>query len=174
MAEFALRSLATMAEGNPSIRYLGRVPHLGSRLTVYSHWRYVVALLACIVGVHFALLIATAWVTKSVVVTDDSYAAIAELLNGMTKGFEGKCTLLRGKPPCEAIVEERGRRRHDDEIERHVQEGGQAEGETAHASDGIVYGPLSTGGWNYVLHMGESVNSLKLWEGGRHPEGSYF
>ena len=89
MAEFAIRSLATMAERNPFIRTSGRVPHLGSHLIIYNHGRYVVALLACIVGVHFALLVATAWVTKSVVVTDDSFVAIARLLNGMTKGFKG-------------------------------------------------------------------------------------
>lgn len=150
MAEFALRSLATMAERNPSIRISGQVPHLGSRLSIYNHWRYVVALLACIIGVHFALLVASAWVTKSVVVPDDSFLAIARLLN------------------------ERGRRREDDKIERHQQGEGQITGETAHAGDGIVYGPLSMVGGYYVLHMGESVNSLKQWEGGRHPDGILF
>ena len=150
MAEFALRSLATMAERNPSIRISGHVPHLGSHLTIYNNWRYVVALLACIVGMHFTLLVATAWVTRSVVVTDDSFVTIARLLN------------------------ERVRRRDEDGTERHEQGEGQATGETAYTSDGFVYGPLSMGGGNYVLHMGESVNSLKRWEGGRHPDGIFL
>ncbi len=149
MAEFALRSLATMAERNHFIRISGRVPHLGSRLSIYNHWRYVIALLACIIGVHFALLVASAWVTKSVVVPDDSFVAIAGLLN------------------------ERGRRRGDEEIKRHEQGEEQTTGETSHASDGIVYGPLSMDRGHYVLHLGESVNSLKQWEGGRHPHGYY-
>ena len=60
MTEFALRSLATTTEQNPSIRISDRVPHLDSRLKIYNQWHYVAALLACIVAMHFALLIATA------------------------------------------------------------------------------------------------------------------
>lgn len=167
MAEFALRSLATMAERNPSIQFSSRVPHLGSRLKIYNHWRFVGALLACIVGVDFALMIAIAWITKSVVVTDDSNAVIARLLNGLTKGFEEKATMPRGKTLCEAITEERRRRRDG-------KAGWDEEGETAHPSDGIVYGPFRKGDGNYVLAMGESISSRKQWEGERHPDGSYL
>ena len=154
MAEFALRSLATMAERNPSIRISGRVPHLGSRLNIYYHWHYVVALLACIIGLHVALLVATAWVTKSVIVTDDSVMAIARLLNGMTEEFKRKCILRRGEPLCEANSEEPGRHRDDGEVERHEQGEGQARRETAHVGDGIVYGPVSVGGWQLCFAHG--------------------
>lgn len=168
MAEFALRSLATMAEQNPSIQFPSRVPHLGSRLTIYSGWRYVGALLACIVGVDFALLITIVWMTKSVVVTDDSNVVIARLLNGVTKDFEEKATLLRGKTLCEAITEQRRRRRDG-------KAGRDEEGETAHPSDdGIVYGPFRNEEGNYVLAMGESIRSRKQWEGERHPDGNYL
>lgn len=167
MAEFALRSLAILAERNPSIQFSSRVPHLGSRLKIYYHWRFVGALLACIVGVDFALFIAIAWMTKSVVVTDDSNVVIARLLGGVTKSFEEKATMLRGKAICEAITEERRRRQEG-------KAGRAEEGETAHHSDGIVYGPFRTGNGNYILAMGESIKCRKQWEGERHPDGSYL
>ena len=52
-----------MALRNPPVRIKGSVPYLGSRLVVYW-WRFI-ALLSCIVGVHFALFAVTVlWVTK--------------------------------------------------------------------------------------------------------------
>lgn len=63
MAKFALLSLATMVRRNPSVQIRGRVPYLGSRLTVY--WQYFIALLSCIVGVHFALFVVIVlWVKR--------------------------------------------------------------------------------------------------------------
>ena len=63
MARFAIQSLATMVLRNPAIRIRGSVPYLGSRLVV--HWQYFIALLSCIVGVHFVLFAVTVlWVTK--------------------------------------------------------------------------------------------------------------
>lgn len=63
MALFAIQSLAVMALRNPQIHINGSVPYLGSRLVVY-HWRFI-ALLSCIISVHFALFALTVlWVTK--------------------------------------------------------------------------------------------------------------
>lgn len=63
MAKFAIQSLAMMVRRNPPVRIVGSVPYLGSRLVVF--WEYFIALLSCIVGVHFALFAVTVlWVTK--------------------------------------------------------------------------------------------------------------
>ena len=53
MADFAIRSLSTLASRNPSIQVPGSVPYLGTSLTVY--WKYAVALCAGIIAVQFLL-----------------------------------------------------------------------------------------------------------------------
>ena len=55
MAEYALGSIATMANNNPTIRISGNLPIPGSRLKV--NWPFAIALLVCITGVHTALII---------------------------------------------------------------------------------------------------------------------
>ena len=55
MAEFAIRSLSTMAYRNPTIQVPGLVPHLGTSLDV--HWEYLIPLCVCIVVVQVALSI---------------------------------------------------------------------------------------------------------------------
>lgn len=55
MAEFAIRSLSTMADRNSSIQAPGLVPHLGTGLEVY--WKYALVLCGCIVVVQLALSI---------------------------------------------------------------------------------------------------------------------
>ena len=141
MAEFALGSLATMVEVNPTIQISGHVPYLGSRLNVYHHWGPVLAFLIVIPVAHFVLLVATVFYTKKVVVADDSFISITRLLN---------------------------------DTKRHTQGEGQATEETAHNSDGIVYGPLSMADGNYVLSIGENVKCLRQWKGRRHPHGNYL
>ena len=59
MAEFALGSIATLADNNPSIRAPGFVPHLGSHLSV--HWGYIIPLLVGIAFVHLLLVIGSIW-----------------------------------------------------------------------------------------------------------------
>lgn len=56
MAEFAIRSLATMAYRNPPIQVPGLVPYLGTSLNV--NWEYVVPLCVFIIAVQLALSIA--------------------------------------------------------------------------------------------------------------------
>ncbi|KAI9716441.1 MAG: hypothetical protein M1812_005336 [Candelaria pacifica] len=85
MAEFALRSLAVMAERNPIIQIPSQVPHLGTRLKVYNHWRYLLILLLCIVAGHFALFVAAIWLARSVVVADNSFVTVAKLLSGAVR-----------------------------------------------------------------------------------------
>ena len=78
IAEFALRSLAKMAEKNPIISLPGQVPQLGSKLTIHRTFCYI--LLGIIMAMHLALCIGIALGTKSVVKTDDSPEKIAKLL----------------------------------------------------------------------------------------------
>ena len=106
MAEFALRSLATMIETNPVISLPGTVPHLGSHLTVFK--KFCLGLLGGIVAAHLFLLIAIALCTKSVVKTDDSYTDIANLLSerfGAER--EGNFLLHENITVCKAVAEER-------------------------------------------------------------------
>ncbi len=99
MAEFALRSLAVMAERNPPIEVPGRVPHLGTRLTVYNHWRYLIILLACIIAGHFAMFVASIWMARPVVVASDSFVTVAKLLSGtMTQSHENEAGHDMGSP----------------------------------------------------------------------------
>lgn len=53
MAEFAIRSLSTLAFRNPSIQVPGLVPYLGTSLAVY--WTYAFILCAGIVAVQILL-----------------------------------------------------------------------------------------------------------------------
>ena len=80
MAEFALRSLATMAELNSSVQISGRFTYLGSHLEVYNHWLNLIAVLLTTASLHLILLLVSVRMTRTVVVTDDSSTAIAGLL----------------------------------------------------------------------------------------------
>ena len=62
MAAFAIGSIATMANNNPTIRAPGLVPHLGSRLNV--HWDYALPLLVGIAVVHLLLVLGSMWFNK--------------------------------------------------------------------------------------------------------------
>lgn len=79
MAEFALRSLAAMVEGNPTISLPGKVPHLGSHLTV--HKGFCNNILLFIVLGHLALIAMIPAMARTVVLRDDSYVQIAGLLS---------------------------------------------------------------------------------------------
>lgn len=59
MAEFAIGSIATMANSNPKIEIPGFVPHLGSHLTVRR--AYLLPLLVGIALVHSLLVLGSIW-----------------------------------------------------------------------------------------------------------------
>jgi hypothetical protein len=82
MAEFAIGSLSTMASKNPRIQLEGSVPHIGSRIVV--SWRYLIALFACIAGVHFTLALA-AYLNEG---TDQSLAHILGPLGSRPEDLE--------------------------------------------------------------------------------------
>ena len=55
MAEFAIRSISTLAFRNPPLQVPGLVPYLGTSLKVY--WKYALALCGWIVAVQLGLSI---------------------------------------------------------------------------------------------------------------------
>ena len=79
MAEFALRSLATMVNANPAITLRGKVPNLGSRLNIKKRFCY--SLLIVNVAGHLILLV-TAIMTRSVIKMDNSYVETTKFLSG--------------------------------------------------------------------------------------------
>lgn len=63
IAEFAIGSLATMVSRNPRIYIDGKVPNLGSKLSINAVG--FGALLACIVAVHGVVFGLTYWLSEA-------------------------------------------------------------------------------------------------------------
>jgi hypothetical protein len=79
MAEFAIRSLAAMAENNPVYKMKGGRPVLGSHLEV--KWYFLLPILGSIALVHLLLATAAIWFTRGVEIP--------------VEGHEGECIVLR-------------------------------------------------------------------------------
>lgn len=107
MSEFAIGSLATMADLNPQSRQQGQLPVLGYSLTV--EWRYVIALAVYIVCVHCILVGLMLWIARSVVVVHDSYLCMARLLQGLVGGLGERGSLLDEQEIVTAIQGQAGR-----------------------------------------------------------------
>ncbi|KAL2041509.1 hypothetical protein N7G274_005891 [Stereocaulon virgatum] len=103
MAKFALASLVRMADVNPTFETEGIVPILGYRLSI--HWKYAIALFACIVGVHFILFAAAIYTSRLVIIIDDSNLSIARLLRPLVEYPGPRAALLKGKEFSQAIEE---------------------------------------------------------------------
>lgn len=134
IAEFAIGSLAAKANRNPKHDVPGTLPTLGYHLN--AHWQYIIALAACIGGVHCLLVAMMLWIARSVVVLDDSNLCIARLLHGLVGRLEGRGSLL----PAKRIAEE-------------IQRAGSKEGQ-------VVYGighECGVGGRG-ALELGEDVH----------------
>jgi hypothetical protein len=148
MAEFAIGSLSTMAWKNPRITVNCSVPYLGSR--IYVSWPYLIALLACISGVHFALFASAIYTSRLVVIKDDSNLSTARLLRPMAEDLGHSGTVLKGKELSQVITRREGK-------------------------GGVVYGPRNVEGWpNYYLDIGNSVPPRTKWKDRRHPDGVYL
>ena len=146
MAEFAIGSLAAMVNLNPPIQFIGTLPTLGYQLNV--QWPYVIALSACIVAVHFILVIATLLIATPVVVGADSNLVTARLLHDLVGRLNGKGSLLKGTEIAKAIEREG--------------DGGK-----------LVYGVRETE-HGRKLELGEDVVVRKRLGGGMFPEGEYI
>ena len=101
MAKFALGAIAGLGNLNPRVPRQGTLPVLGYKTSV--NWRYAIALIACVGAVHFMLVLFIVWVSRPVVLVDDSNLAVARILYGLIKRVDGRGSLLDGKQLAEAI-----------------------------------------------------------------------
>ena len=104
MSEFAIGSIAAMSVYNPPISIPGTLPRLGYRLSI--EWQYVIALAACIAGVHCLLVALILWISRPIVVADDSNLAVARLLKGLVDPLGHEGGLLGGQEIAEAVQKE--------------------------------------------------------------------
>ena len=93
-----------MSVFNPQITIPGTLPRLGYHLSI--EWQYVIALTACIAGVHFLLVALILWISRPIVVTDDSNLAVARLLKGLVDPLGHEGGLLLGPEIAEAVQKE--------------------------------------------------------------------
>lgn len=101
IAQYAVGSLAAMAHLNPTHQVPGTLPTLGYHLD--AHWQYVIALAACIAGVHCLLVAIMLWMARPIVVIDDSALCTARLLQGLVGRLNGRGSLLSAKEIAEEI-----------------------------------------------------------------------
>ncbi|KAL8998264.1 MAG: hypothetical protein Q9169_002668 [Polycauliona sp. 2 TL-2023] len=150
MAEFAIGSLTGMATLNKHMNIPGTLPTLGFRLSV--QWRYVIALIVCIAGVHCFLVGLIVFIARPVVIPGDSNLITARLLQGMVSKIGEKGGLLKEKEIAESIQQETS---------------GSANG---HGT--IGYG-VQDGEGGITLEVGEGMRRRKGLGGGRFPAGQY-
>jgi hypothetical protein len=100
-AEYAIGSLSGMANNNPPLLVPGLVPILGYHLSV--DWKYIIALVACIAGVHTVFVVLLLWIARPVVIVDDSNLCTARLLSGLVNRLDDGGCLLDGREIAEAI-----------------------------------------------------------------------
>ena len=150
MAEFAIGSLTGMATLNKHITIPGTLPTLGFHLSV--KWRYVVALMTCITGVHCFLVGLIILIARPVAIPGDSNLVTARLLQGMVGKIGEKGRLLKGREIADAIQRE-------------------ASGRTG-GRGSVGYG-IRDGKDGMVLEVGEGMVRRKDLPGGEIPEGEY-
>lgn len=143
MSEFAIGSLAAMANLNPQTQIRGTLPILGYRLSV--EWKYVIALAAGIGSVHCLLVALMLWISRPVVVGVDSNLAVARMLKGLVEKLGDGGGLLDDREMAEAI------QRNTGDVGYGVRESDR--------------GPL--------LELGEGTMMRKRLSGGRFPTGLY-
>ncbi|KAL9605846.1 MAG: hypothetical protein Q9179_000956 [Wetmoreana sp. 5 TL-2023] len=150
MAQFAIGSLTAMASLNVHTQIPGTLPTLGFHLSI--HWRYVIALAACIAGVHCLLVGFILWIARPVVVPADSNLATARLLQPLVSRIGEHGGLLKGKEIAEVI---------------------EREGEDSIDGKGTVGYGIREGSEGTVLEVGKGMAKRKELDGGRFPGGTY-
>ena len=146
MSEFAIGSLAAMANLNPQTLIPGTLPTLGRHLSI--QWKYVIALASCIAGVHCILVGLILLIARPIVVGADSNLVTARILQGLVKRLEGRGALLDGREIADAI-EKKGT-------------GGVK----------VVYG-VEMRDVGRVVELGEEMEVRSKLPGGRFPGGLY-
>ena len=106
MAEFAIGSLASMANLNPETLIPGTLPRLGYSLSV--EWKYVIALVASITAAHCIIVGLLIWISRGVVVIEDSHLVTAKLLQGLIKRLGGRDVSMDPKKIARAVQNDCG------------------------------------------------------------------
>ncbi|KAL9009177.1 MAG: hypothetical protein Q9173_005772 [Seirophora scorigena] len=106
MAEFAIGSLASMANYNLQARIPGTLPTLGYSLSM--HWEFIIALAAVITGVHCLLVGLILFIASPIVIPADSNLVVAKMLGGLLGRVGERGNLLEAKEIAEAIEKEVG------------------------------------------------------------------
>ncbi|KAL8651895.1 MAG: hypothetical protein Q9226_004493 [Calogaya cf. arnoldii] len=150
MAEFAIGSLTALATLNEHTSIPGTLPTLGFHLSV--QWRYVIALISCIAGVHCFLVGLIVSIARPVVIPGDSNLITARLLQGIVGNIGDKGGLLKGEEIADAIQQE-------------------ALG-VGNGRGTIGYG-VRDGAGAIVLEVGEGMLRRKDLAGGKFPKGEY-
>ncbi len=83
MAQFAAAALATMAQRNPTTIVPGHLPTLGYQTDL--DWTYIGVLTGSIAAAHLLFVLLILWLARPVIVVDDSYLVMAQLLKGLVK-----------------------------------------------------------------------------------------
>ncbi|MCJ1261759.1 hypothetical protein MMC22_001627 [Lobaria immixta] len=96
MSEFAVGSLAVIADLNPKYLDKALFPFLATNLPL-------IPLVASVAVVHLILVIMMLWIARSVVVSDNSNLCTAHLLQSLVGRLEGNGSLLDSKEMAEAI-----------------------------------------------------------------------
>ena len=144
MSEFAIGSVAAMALLNPQTTIRGTLPTLGYQLNI--EWQYVIALAACIGGIHLLLVGLMLWIARPIVITDDSNLAVARLLKGLVEPLGHEGGLLDGTEIAEAIQQE----------------------EEVKVGYGVREGETGT-----ILEISDGLQSRKRLPGRKFPTGTY-
>ena len=148
MAEFAIGSISQMAVFNPPVHIEGLIPYLGTHLEI--KWKWVFALFAGVIAVHFLLYVSAILAVRNVVVTSDSFLANARLLRRLLEPLGEGGSYLEGKELSHVVQQRLG-------------------------MNGVIYGPKAAVGVGaeYELTIGQNVMPRNEWPNRRHPDGKY-
>ena len=148
-----------MAQLNIFQEIEGDVPTLGYQLNV--DWKWVISLSAGVAAVHVLLVGLILFISRPIVVADDSNLVTARLLHGLVDRLGEKGGLLDGREIAKA-VEQEGRKGGD---------GGRGREKVGYGvREGITEG-TSTG---CVLEISSAVEVRKSFTKGRFPRGRYI
>ena len=162
IARFTIGSLANMATFNPKQLRPGTLPILGYHLD--TKWNYIIALLVCIGVAHCLLIAAILWISRPVVVLEDSDLSTARLLHSLVGKLDGRGSLLDPKE----FAAELQRKVIDRSQSSDVKDAEEEKGKVAYG----ISKRNDLGGLR-ALDMGEDLVVRKRFDGGKFPKGLY-
>ena len=166
MASFTIGSLANMAIRNPLQLRPGIVPILGYHLD--NNWTYILVLLICIAVAHCFLVAAILWISRPVVVLEDSDLSTARLLHGLVGKVDGQGSLISPKALAtelrKRLMTTKGSSQFPDEQHHASSETGK-----------VIYGISRRDdlGGLQTLDLGEDVMVRRRFDGSKFPKGLY-